>query len=442
MNDALASQAAPGTPQTPRYLVRAEFNIVLEDLKHGGVSPRTLKTLLPKMYAGLEAGTPADQWGLEPEEDAAYAALTKHLEGLGAALPPVTVASTNCEDAPALTPSAPVTHIKWRTPFDEISGTARIAADLLARDPDLAPGDICVVVPNTMWAFLLKSEFDRKRIPVQQVLDTDAIGGDPRVRSRMGTLEAYAFVALAANPEDLAAWRLWLALGVPDFACAAWKALTAYADERGESVRDALASIDCCDEPPFEGAARLAERAQEAEALMVRTRGKKGFALRNLVCHKFTSPQVKELLDLFEGDEDMPALFAGLQKRSFEPSFANRPSQLRMGMYRTVRGTKARYVLLPGLIDGLVPTVDAATHDAARRDFARALGMASDAVFLSHFQHIGVEQATQLRLPTRRTRSLKGADVAAFSPSPFIDEAGDALPGSVSGEQYFSDSQE
>ena len=443
--------------QPVRRLVRAEFNIILEDLKHDGIETGALKTLLPILRRALAERTALEPACLDLEQQAAYNALQRHLQVLGATLCAQTLgvqpetAGTDTRTPAALQPTARVTHIKWREPLDEFRGTARIVANLLADDPNLVPRDICIAAPNPTWARALQRELEQLRIPVQTVLDNDVVAGDPRTRERLGTLEAYACVALAANPADPAAWRFWLALGEPDFACAAWQNLAAYAQAAECTIPQAIAQVaegvEAGGPPPFAGAAQVASRTRTAFDHLASLAGTAGFTLRNHICSRFPSPQLSALFDLFDGDEGAPTLLTAFQARSFNPTFADRPSQVCLGSYRTVRNLVPHHLFLPGLVDGVVPgsatgcdalEQRARLQTAQNNTLAVLASKALETLTISHFQRIDAGQAPGLGLPVQRTRQYRGREVAVFSPSPFIEAAGDALPGSVSGEQFFT----
>lgn len=553
-----ASADAPCSA-APRLLTRAEFNIVIEDLKHAGAPTRTIGGMLGAAARGLAAGEPPERWDMDDRQREACAKLRGILKALGAAtreelpcrllhrpdakgdegggggapfshvlvddaqnLGPATlgalarlasiqvVLAGNPAEAlpgfdPGFTPGAfetlgafaafsglheiadvtlagqgapgarafvaaadlanalcdagrdgwspekpaadgapaspSVTAIEWREPSDEFKGVARIVADLLSRDSGLLPRDVFVGVPNRTWALAIERELGRRRIDSQVVLDDDAVSGDPRSPERLGTLEAYGALALAARPSDPAAWRFWLALGRGDLACEEWASLQEYANGRGASVRDAVEEIaqsvgrGAADAPAtvFEGAGHVAERFRAAEALLRSMEGKRGFALRNLLCRRFDDPRLRAAFEFFDGDEDAAALFEAMQALSFSPCFADRPSQVCIGSYRAALALTPRHVLLPGLVDdaGL-------SGDALGRALGCAAGKAASSLVVSRFRYVGADEAAALRLPVRRTRRYRGRNVVPFSRAPLLDEAGETLPGSVSGEQFFA----
>lgn len=342
---------------------------------------------------------------------------------------------------------ASVMHVKWREPKDEAAGICRIVANLLDADPDLLPRDVCIAVPDRASAAALEGELERRRLAFQTLLDDDPVAGDPRSRERQGTLGAYGLLGLAADLDDACAWRFWLALGRDDLGCGLWRAFRSYCGDRGLGCRAAALELGGCGEEA--ASADLGEvRGRVAEALSALrlVEGRRGFTLKNHLCRVYRSPQVARVLEFFDGVEEAPDLFRALQGFSFAPSFADRPSQVRIGSYRAVSTLSPRHVFAPGLVEGVVgeggQRVQSPSVDVQRRGLGCAAAGARESFTASSFQRADLGPARHDRLPVRRTRWYQGREVAVFSPSPFLEDAGDFMPGSVSGEQYFIDERE
>lgn len=338
-------------------------------------------------------------------------------------------------------------YIKWREPSDEIAGVCRIVSNLLAADSDLLPRDIAIAVPNRAWAREVACELTCRHIAFQTLLDDDPVSGDPRSREHLGTLEAYAALALAANQDDPAAWRLWVALGRRDLGCALWAEFACYRRQTGLSMLEALQAVSASQENLFKGAGELRECIVRAFDVLAGLEGRRGFSLRNRLCELCRDPQFAASLEFFDGVEDSARLFAVLQGLSFSPSFADRPSQVSLGTYRAVSTLSPKHLFAPGLVEGVMPPIGACGADDAstlRRDaWRRALGCAvagvRESLTLSSFQRMDAAVAQACKLPVRRVRRFQGCEVALFVRSSFIEDAGEAVSGSISGEQYFID---
>ena len=396
-------------------------------------------------------GTASASLAPVPLKPSAILSFARALCGLGFEDSPYYIAPADVDEVARTA----VLHVKWREPKDEVEGICRIIKNLLDADPDLLPRDVCVAVPSRAMAAAFETELDRRRIAYQTMLDDDPVAGDPRSRERQGTLGVYGLLGLAADRDDACAWRFWLALGRSDFGCGLWQAFcevrrslglscgeTALAiageadnlGERGETVA-CLPDLRAC-------VARALESLRQLE-------GKRGFTLRNHLCRRYPSPQVARVFEQFDGVEEAGELFRAFQELSCAPSFADRPSQIRIGSYWAVSTVAARHVFLPGLVEGIMPSTAPAADEAAqarhRNAQRRALGCAAasagESLTVSSFQRASVAQAQRDKLPVRRTRRYQGREAAVFKQSSFLEDAGDSMPGSVSGEQYFIDEQ-
>lgn len=335
-----------------------------------------------------------------------------------------------------------ITHIKWHDPTEEFRGVARLVADLLADDPTLLPCDIFIAVPCRAWVPAIRRELDARHIPTHAIQGTGAVFGDPRSRERLGTLEAYACLALATNPEDPAAWRLWLALGEADGACLAWERFCSFAQATGQSIREAMHILAQKDGTAFEGSELVAERARTAEAMLDSLGQKRGFTLRSHLRARCPSPQLTDIFEHAEGDEDASTLFRTFQNLSFAPCSADQPSRVHVGSYQAAQALSPRHVVMPGLVDGLMPAKGrpgaGGDLDAQRRLFANVAGKARDSLTICTFRLADPTLAARLGLDVHRVRRYRGEQVVTVTRSRFIDEAGDTLPGSMSGEQFFA----
>ena len=559
--------------QCPRVLTRAEFNIVIEDLKHAGIAPGDIKAMLQEMRCSLARACPMERDGLDGRVAHAYQALRDRLFDMGATLReelPVCVLdagaasdipqydyvlvddaqnlsvatlralagmgsrqalivgnplqalpgfdpgfelaafcafaqaeSANCvrlepvgngapaiaafgqalcdrgfEDspfwvAPAQTDEVSrtaVLHIKWREPKNEIEGICRIVGNLLDADPDLLPRNVCIAVPNRMWANAFEAELGRRRLAYQTLLDDDPVAGDPRSTERLGTLGAYALLGLAANIDDACAWRFWFALGREDFGCGLWQAFRAYCTSHDQSCGGAARALadyaggsatapadlaNPAEQADKVDSANLREAAASIAEAFDRLRlmeGKRGFTLRNHLCRVYPSAQVSRVFEYFDGVEGAQELFEALQGLSFCPSFADRPSQVCIASYRAASTLSPLHLFVPGMAEGMVgqglhratdqPDAQERANAAQRRALGCAAACARESLTTSSFQRSDIELARRDKLPARFTRKYQGREMAVFTKSPFFDDVGDAMSGSVSGEQFFIDEQE
>lgn len=340
-----------------------------------------------------------------------------------------------------------ITQIKWGSPEEELAGLSFMIKALFDEDPELDPSEVYVVVPNRVWARAFKRDLERYGICLTTVLDGQPLSGDPRASQKASMLIAYTKLNLVADPDDVVAWRSWC--GFDDHLCysGAWARLQEWALSQNIEVLDALKKLGDLSENPFLEADVLKERYLSGSAVVEALKDKKGFQLVRALVDEQGSAGFADLLEPVMGDESAAELFEKLSSQILEATFDDLAQKIRIGSYRHLRGLNPKIVIMSGLIDGFMPSrncFDAAILeeererelDVYRRVFYNALTKPAEKLILSTLQKADLEMAESLKMEVRRVRMIQGKRMAMLSPSTFIDEAGDAIPGAVSGEQY------
>ena len=340
--------------------------------------------------------------------------------------------------------------IKWREPDDEFKGIGAIIREAVTAERSFDPGDVFVLVPNRAWASGVVQGIRSRNMDAVVALGANPVAGDPRNAARLGTLEAYCRLALAADATDAPVWRLWAGLGRTDCACAAWETLRLWAAPQNLSAAEALAALAARDDDPFEDAADLRKRYADGLAAAETLGRHTGFQLlKNLEAF----PGGRELgvaLDPIQGDETALQLRVRLVAMSLTPYFTPDPRRVTVGTYRQIQGLDPKLVIVAGCIDGFVPAVphtllDAADPaaqakvDAERRAFYNGAGKARRRLVLSYAQRADADLAAKLKMDARRVKNEHGRRVAVFSRSCFVEQAGNAASGTLSGEQFLAD---
>ena len=410
-----------------------------------------------QFQAGFDAGASAEAFralavdaeclrlgaGVQPAPIARFCDALCAADGMDAAV--VTGAQT--EETPSPDTFA---CIKWREPDDEFKGVAAIIRQAVTAERSFDPGDVFVLVPNRAWASGIVQGIRARNMDAIVVMGANPVAGDPRNAARLGTLEAYCRLALAADVADAPVWRLWMGLGRTDCACAPWEALRRWAAPQGLTAAEALAALAACGTDPFEGAADLRKRYADGLAAAQTLERHRGFQLlKNLEAF----PGGRELgiaLDPIQGDETAAQLHRRLVAMSLTPNFTPDPRRVTVGTYRQIQGLDPKLVIAAGCIEGFVPAVPhdrieagepaaLARVDAERRAFYNGVGKARRRLVLSCIQRADADLAARLKMDARRVKNEHGRRVAVFSRSCFVEQAGNAAPGTVSGEQFLAD---
>lgn len=335
--------------------------------------------------------------------------------------------------------------VRWSVPNEEFLGVARYVKHLVeGTDGTLVrPHRIFIAVPNALWGRAISKVLRMNDVKTTEVVRDHALSGDPRTMEKCSSLRAFAALNLAAEPDDLAAWRDWCAFG--DYLCHSnhWCRLEEYADEFGIDVLTALRTIAELSEdaePAFLGADVLASCYRSAQALIERSAGKRGFSLLSglLDDQEQLPDDFKELLGPVNGVEDAATLLA--QARSgLETHFAG-VDAVRIGLPSTACGQTFDVVVVTGLVDGFYPPTAAfgteydedyqrQIRSESRRALYALTSKAQQRLVLSCFQKDESNTAKALGMWVRRIRMENGESMAVLSASCFVDELGDSVPG-------------
>lgn len=310
----------------------------------------------------------------------------------------------------------------------------------VARAPLLRPHDVAVVVPNALWGRAVAKVLEVNGMPSDQLVNYQALKGDPRDDARCADLRAYTLLALAADPGDVVAWRSWCGFGDYLTRSNHWCRLEDFAEQAGIGVVDALAQLVDFDEPPFTGAEVLAGRWRQAQELLAPVRDKRGFTLL-AACkqpgHDELPSAFEALLAPLSGTEDAAELLARARAR-LERRFAN-VDAVRIALPSMLVGLEFDTVIIAGAVEGFYPGVGAFDVEndggrqaeivaADRRAWYAAMGCARRALVISTFQKDRAETALRSGMQVHRIRDEHGQAMARLAPSRFALELGPEAP--------------
>lgn len=338
--------------------------------------------------------------------------------------------------------------IKWDSPEDELEGIAALVSHRLASLPDGVRASLCIAVPNCRWARMMGSALSRRGVDAAFGPSLGGIRGDYRDSERCQALKALVGISLLADESDVVAWRCWCGMGNHIANSDAWAQLVSYADCRGESLLDALASLAPCAlegaSEPFARARVLAERFVKGRAFIEKNAGRCGFA----VLHAAGAQNLIEFRDFsasLEGDESASDIGRALRAWAICPHYPHAAYDVRVATYADMAGLSFDEVYAVALVDGLMPDRDAfevvstdeartRVMDSQRRVLLCAAAKARRRLVLSYFSRASLEMAERARMQVTRVRAEGAGRVAVLRKSCFLSEAAAALP-SVAGGQ-------
>lgn len=282
--------------------------------------------------------------------------------------------------------------VKWETPTDELLGVAKIARCLAGR-PGTSASDVCIAVPNRVWA----AQAQRACASI----GLEAVVCAPAARLGAAARAALAKLAVLAQPDDEKALAAWEAAGLP---------------------------------------------ADEASAFAQAYREARGFTLVR-VLGLDAVPEASTALLHVRGDEAARELQALMEEQLARPTLPSHSAAVPVCLIGSLE-RPCEHLFLVGCVDGLVPSPAAGAQESAREQelreacaaeraaFERALSLARTQAVVSVFCKVDARIAEQARIRCVRFKTEHGARMAHVAPTPFLREAGGARPTTMGGQAY------
>ena len=351
-------------------------------------------------------------------------------------------------------PSPPVhqiLNIKWRDPEDEINGISEWIKKL-AYENNTPLSEFFLLVPNRHWARASERSLIEHDQNFVTLLSGQILLGDPRKQDHSSALIAFTRLGLLADPTDPIAWRCWCGFGLADLGAAAWKSLLGLAATENLTIVEALAQLvepDYALEQSFSGFDHLYKRYQEGKAFIECNERKTGSSLIKAVAGEKPNKIFSLLIEPFESNEDARTVFQRVLKCALDPCFESSLDAVRIFSYGELTGLSPQMVVLTGFNDGFMPpngyfdeSLSESTRESIKHEhealFKDALGKTSKTLLISTIQKTEEERAESLKLHIVRRKKEHDKMMAMLSPSLFLQEAGNLIPGSESGQQFLS----
>jgi DNA helicase-2/ATP-dependent DNA helicase PcrA len=332
--------------------------------------------------------------------------------------------------------------VKWSTPLEEVEQIAQYLKQRLEDTADrLIAGDVFIAVPTAERGQTFARALAALGIKSTSILHPGVLHGDPRIFARCQNLLAYTLLNLLADDEDLVAWRNWCGFGDALSRSSLWLRLEGLASERHISELEALELLSELQEPPFAEADILLQRFADGKKIIAAHRGKRGYALLNAITPKGQDfpPDVLALIEPILGNETAKELYERTAEGLREPLFDD-VERVRIGLWQTLPGLSVPMLIIPSLLNGLVPPATAldnttakgrqAGDELSRRAFYTTLTKAGCELILSYFHKMPLAEASDMVIS--RIRAEGKRQMAIVSPSVFLDDFGDALPPATS----------
>lgn len=334
--------------------------------------------------------------------------------------------------------------IKWPTREQEYDGVAVLVRRLMASDESFVPQDFYLAVADEATAQAVQDALYHHRLESTVALETDPLSGDPRTPT--AAMEAVTRLTLAADPDDLLAWRVWCALGQRGLATRPWLAFLAWVEENELSYGEALSLLTEAADEPFESATAVADALAQGRAFAAAATQLRGLSLLR-ACNPGGDRVFARLAGRVESDATPQELLERVEASARRQRFEDIPSAVRVGSLGQLPGLAPRIVIVVGAVEGAWPragALDASVPEHRRealiaqdrRRFAAALAEPRERVIVSLFSEMPEDEVRQSGCAVARVTPRNGVPMARLKPTRFIAEAQNAAPGTQSAEQF------
>lgn len=334
--------------------------------------------------------------------------------------------------------------IKWPTPELEVANAAKLVSSFTSEDETLLGRDIYIAVPNRVWARAVCRTLSEAGIDSTVALDEDPVSAVGRSDDARETLEAFGRLGLFAGG-DAMAWRVWCGVGRKGLAARPWAEFRAWAEGHGWRIVEAMSHIRELADDAFVGASELKMRAVSGTVL-VQGPALCGFSLAR-ACNPTENDTFAQMMGAITPDLTAGDLYARVRENCLSQAFEPDAGLVRVGSLRKLCGQVPRIVIVLGAVEGFMPQTKCfeANGDAQgfldalgveRCVFGNALGKAAERLVVSTFQKTTERMARGLALDIKRCKMERGVRMAMLARTRFVDDAGDAAPGTVGGEQF------
>lgn len=323
--------------------------------------------------------------------------------------------------------------VQWPSMLAEARGAAEYIHKRI-REDNVAPGQVLVLAPRRQIGQAVRSALAEHRIESFSFFSEQALDGDPKAERESAGQQAYALLALLANPEDRVALRCWCGLGSKTLNETQWRRLRSHCESTGEHPRVVLEQLSA-------GATRisrteqLVQRFERLRAKVAQLEGLRGQELVNSLfpeteewSHPLRSIAAKAMADGCDmtASELLDEIRAGVTQIESPEEV----DSVRIMSLHKSKGLTARVVLVLGCNEGMIPRIDydepqeeqSRQLEEQRRLFYVALTRSTETVVVSSIAHIPRNQSLAM-----------GLGVQGGGASRFVDELGPTRPAVVNG---------
>ncbi len=322
--------------------------------------------------------------------------------------------------------------VAWETPEEELASLACIVEAWCAHAEDARASDVCVAVPTKRWGVLARKALEARGVPVSDAGLGLGLGGDPRAEGRHDAISAYARLLLAADGKDMVAWRIWGGLDHALTNSDVWRFVYDAALAEGMPLFEAFRRLAAGDLRPVGHAFRadaIRRIWETGHDVIARASSLTGPSLARETGLS-DSPALARAVRV-ESRDDAVALRDKVRAHLSAPRFDPDDDAVRVALVEATEGMQCPCLVMPGLVDGLIPHRDAfdpvksdkereRALEAGRARLAACLPRGVPLLVASTFSRADLEAAERANMEVVRIASVEGRRTASVRPSIFL----------------------
>jgi superfamily I DNA/RNA helicase len=322
----------------------------------------------------------------------------------------------------------------------EVEAVADFVATYLARNQDLAPGQVLVLATRRVIGTRIRDALIQRHLNALSYFSEDALQSP-------SAATGFCLLNLLADPNDRTALRAWIAMGHNSGFAAGYRRLRRIAQERQSELPQVIQAIETgqLKVPYTDG---IVERWQLLSRRLGEIAQLKGLALvRALWLERDEdSADIRLMAENIAVNLNEPGqILEALRQEITQPHLPDSQSDIvRVMSLHKSKGLTAHLVVVAGCVAGALPTIDEREPQAVqdfqleeqRRLFYVALTRATQTLVISSFIELPSRDALQNGIQVVRYRGRGPNSTAQTASSPFIADLGPDAPPTIGTSEW------
>jgi DNA helicase-2/ATP-dependent DNA helicase PcrA len=328
--------------------------------------------------------------------------------------------------------------VQWPDMTAEANGLSQFIKERI-ESKSVVAGNVLVLSPRRQFGYAIRDALSSLGIPAHSFFHEQVLEGNPKKEGDYSAQEAFTLLTLLAKPTDRVALRCWIGFGSASLRKAAWARIRQSCEASGQDPQSFLDDL-----------AKGRVKMQYVTPLVARYRtlvtAREHFAElvgQELVDALFPEAEewavpIRELATELGPEDGAAALLELLQRNITQPELPTDVNYVRIMSLHKSKGLTAQMVIISGVVDGLIPTVDLDLPreeydrqlEEQRRLFYVALTRTTGTLVLSSISTMDGALAHRIGVSTR----MIGTTIETIS-SQFMNDLGPQCPRAIAGEE-------